>query len=234
MFDRLLQAGCGFTTQDCGSDDGLYIYLDDVSYTGNRIRYDFEDWIKSSAPPTAKVHVIVVAFHRSGRVYAQDRIAYACAIVGKRITLTWWRGLEVEDRDDNVSNSDVLRPSTIPTDQATQDYIRGLVFNGISYPPVPRPGTSIGEHRFFSSDGGRCVLEQEFLKKGLHIRSVSPYLPLNQRPLGYKVLQSLGFGSLIVTYRNCANNCPLALWAGDPWYPLFPRSTNTDAAAGRS
>jgi hypothetical protein len=44
------------------------------------------------------------------------------------------------------------------------------------------------------------------------------------------VLETLGFGSLIVTFRNCPNNTPLALWAGDPWYPLFPRITNTDTS----
>ena len=44
------------------------------------------------------------------------------------------------------------------------------------------------------------------------------------------ILESLGFGSLVVTFRNCPNNAPLALWAGDPWYPLFPRRTNTDTS----
>jgi len=54
-------------------------------------------------------------------------------------------------------------------------------------------------------------------------------------PLGYSKLVGLGFGSMIVTFRNCPNNCPLALWWGDPnakassplsrWYPLFWRKT---------
>lgn len=30
----------------------------------------------------------------------------------------------------------------------------------------------------------------------------------------------------MVTFRNCPNNCPLAFWVGDPWYPLFPRLNN--------
>jgi hypothetical protein len=47
--------------------------------------------------------------------------------------------------------------------------------------------------------------------------------------LGFTGLRTLGFGSVIVTFRNCPNTCPLPFWAGDPWYPLFPRSTNTDA-----
>ena len=46
-------------------------------------------------------------------------------------------------------------------------------------------------------------------------------------------LETLGFGSLIVTYRNCPNNAPLALWVDAPWYPLFPRTTNTQTAVRR-
>ena len=54
--------------------------------------------------------------------------------------------------------------------------------------------------------------------------------------MGYEFLESLGFGSVFITYRNIANNCPLALWWGDTsfppshpfskWYPLFPRKVN--------
>jgi hypothetical protein len=40
------------------------------------------------------------------------------------------------------------------------------------------------------------------------------------------ILETLGFGSTLVTFRNCPNNCPLAFWAGYPWYPLFQRKTN--------
>ncbi|MCZ2075826.1 MAG: hypothetical protein LC130_12610 [Bryobacterales bacterium] len=50
--------------------------------------------------------------------------------------------------------------------------------------------------------------------------------PSNARPLGYAALKTLGFGATVVTYRNYPNNCPLGLWAGSPWYPLFRRKTN--------
>lgn len=227
MLDDRLQEMYGFSIDDCGSTDGPYLYFDDVMYTGNRILNDLKDWITWSAPTTARIRVILLGYHRRGQEYASTRLAHASAAARKHITMTWSRAWEIEDRDDHLSTSDVLRPSTIPIDDATQRYIKTLVLYGDAYPPVPRPGTSIGEHEFFSSNAGRCVLEQEFLKAGLYIRSVNPYLNTYQRPLGNVVLRSLGFGAMIVTYRNCANNCPLALWAGDPWYPLFPRRTNT-------
>jgi hypothetical protein len=69
-------------------------------------------------------------------------------------------------------------------------------------------------------------VEQQFLLKGIKIREQSPLLPKYMRPLGNMVLETLGFGSTFVTFRNCPNNAPLAFWAGDPWYPLFPRKTN--------
>jgi hypothetical protein len=64
------------------------------------------------------------------------------------------------------------------------------------------------------------------LVAGVRIRDMCPNLKENHHPLGYSVLKTLGFGALVVTYRNCPNNCPLAFWADWPWEPLFPRKTN--------
>jgi len=83
-----------------------------------------------------------------------------------------------------------------------------------------------GPAGLFSSENARDLLEQQVLIKGAQIRQMCPNLNEYQRPLGNSVLKTLGFGSLVVTFRNCANNCPLAVWAGDPWIPLFPRKTN--------
>jgi hypothetical protein len=60
----------------------------------------------------------------------------------------------------------------------------------------------VGENKFFLSEAGRHLLEQEFLKAGLYIRSVCSHLNKYQRPLGNMVLDTLGFGSLFVTFRD--------------------------------
>ena len=125
------------------------------------------------------------------------------------------------DRKNYIDASDVLRPTSIPDEQAVIDYAYGL-----SHQVVLRKLGSRTATRFFSSEAGRHILEQEFLKAGVRIRSICPNLNKYQRPLGNSVLETLGFGSLLVTFRNCPNNAPLALWVGDPWYPLFPRRTN--------
>ena len=165
--------------------------------------------------------MITVAFHRGGLWYASQKIQEAATGAEKSVDISWWRCLEIEDRKSSINVSDVLRPTSLPTDKLTTDYVQAL-----SYPPTLRTAGNRGENEFFSSEAGRHLLEQEFLKKGLYIRSVCPHLNKYQRPLGNMVLDTLGFGSLFVTFRNCPNNCPLALWAGDPWYPLFPRKVN--------
>lgn len=224
MFETILQDTCGRNLDGCGSDDGPYVYLDDVICTGNRIKNDLSVWIQSKAPATAKVHVVVIGLHRLGQWYAEENIVEVATAAGKKMDITWWRCLEIEDRKRYVANSDVLRPSTPPADAKVETYVHEL--ERLKYPPVWRPGNSVGENEFFSSAEGRNLLEQEFLKTGMHIRSICPNLNQYQRPLGYMKLHTLGFGALIVTFRNCANNCPLAFWVDSPWYPLFPRKTN--------
>jgi hypothetical protein len=86
----------------------------------------------------------------------------------------------------------------------------------------------------FSSEQGRQALEQGFLKAGMKIRSFSADPSAALKPLGFGPF-GVGFGSLFLSYRNCPNNAPLALWWGDPskprthpfskWLPLVPRKT---------
>ena len=148
-------------------------------------------------------------------------IEKAAASAGKQIAVTWWRCLAIENRKKFAESSDVFWPTSLPNEKDTQAYVQGL-----KYPPVLRKAGSVGENKFFSSEAGRNLLEQEFLQAGVRIRKKCPYLNAYQRPLGNMILETLGFGTPIVTYRNCANNCPLAFWVGDPWYALFPRKIN--------
>ncbi len=221
LFRTVLRSTCGLDLDDCGSDDGPYIYLDDVVFTGNRIKNDLSAWIRASAPAAAKLHVVVIGLHLGGKWYANGKIQEVAAAAGKEVDIDWWRCLSIEDRNHYVANSDVLRPSALPDDAAVQVYAQGL-----RHAPVLRRGNSVGKNKFFSSDAGRNTLEQELLKAGCAIRWTCPNLNQYQRPLGNTLLQTLGFGALIVTFRNCANNCPLAFWVDAPWYPLFPRKTN--------
>ena len=228
LFDKLLKKKCRFGTDACGETPSCYLYLDDAIFTGNRVRGDLEKWIRGDAPKDAKLHVVTIALHSGGQYYAKGRIAGVAKQVGKNININWWRSIELEDRKSETDSSDVLRPTAIPEDPLVKKYV-----DAMGHKPHLRKGTSVGGKEVFSSDAGRQVLEQEFLKAGVKIREQSPRLGDTQRPLGHMTLETLGFGSLIVTFRNCPNNAPLALWAGGPWVPLFPRASNSETSFKR-
>ena len=222
MIDVPLKAETGYGVADCGTDQpACFVYLDDGLFTGNTILNDLRGWLKDSAPKEAVVHVIVMALHRGGQYYAQTELAKAAKQLDKKVEFKWWRIVELEDRKTYIKDSDVLRPTKIPEDEATKAYGKSLKFS-----PTLRPAGSLGTLKIFSSEEARELVEQQLLIKGVYIRTKSPKLKEYARPLGNMVLSSLGFGSTIVTFRNCPNNAPLAFWAGAPWYPLFPRKTN--------
>ncbi len=221
IFDGLLQAQSGYGIDECGENSSIFVYLDDFIFSGNRLRHDFENWVGSVAPQNAVVHIITIGLYKYGKNYANQKILMTIKKLQKNIVITYWNILPLEDGFSNTNASDVLCPTQIPNEPLIQQYVQGLRFA-----PKLRQAGNLGSNAIFSSDAGRHVLEQEFLKAGVKIREMCPDLNKYQRPLGNMVLESLGFGSLIVTFRNCPNNAPLALWAGDPWYPLFPRKTN--------
>jgi hypothetical protein len=222
LFDDSLNAQLGFKTKDCGGGD-VYVYLDDVIFSGNRAGNDLEPWIRDVAPATATVHVIVMAVHAFGSWKMEDRLKKVAAASSKNITLNVWRSLALENRKAHKDASDVLWPTSLP--EEAKEYAAG------KFPFDPRaPGS---KSDIFSGEAGRNALEQALLLAGMKIRGFSANPKAILRPLGYGPF-GVGFGSTIVTYRNCPNNAPLALWWGDParkghpfsnWRPLVPRKT---------
>jgi hypothetical protein len=221
LFAVPLKEKTGLDLAKCGAQPACYVYLDDGIFTGMTLIQSLSTWLKGDAPQNAVLHVIVIAGHIGGKQYAQTELNKVAKQLGKTIEFHWWALLSLEDRKININISDVLRPTIVPNDERTQVYAKSL-----QYSPVLRAPGNVGAKKFFSSEEGRNLLEQQLLMKGSLIRELSPRLPVYARPLGGMVLQTLGFGSTFVTYRNCPNNTPLAFWAGNPWNPLFPRKTN--------
>lgn len=224
LFDSLLRRKWGFCSGENEGNSNVFIYLDDAIFSGGRSNTDISDWVTNQAPEEAELHVIVIALHQSS-YFNRNRLAQSIAKSDKQIQINWWRSIILEDRKAHADNSDVLRPAAIPQESSVQEYAKGLRYE----PHLRNPG-KVGSLGIFSSEDGRHLIEQEFLKAGVKIRELCPALNRYQRPLGNSVLETLGFGSMVVTFRNCPNNSPLALWAGDPWYPLFPRVTNSDTS----
>lgn len=204
IFGRLLKQKYGLKLSDCGHKDGDYIYLDDVVFTGGRISQDVTTWIKATAPVSAKLHVIVAARHTLGQYHLENALRDAARDAGKKIDISYWcTPYKIENRMYHRDNSQVLWPVATPQAKVVQDYLA----EPNKYPFTPRtPGGTLG---LFSSEAGRQVLESEFLIAGATIRSRGQVVPVN-RPLGHS-FYGVGFGGLMVTYRNCPNNCPLAM-----------------------
>lgn len=232
LFCEALREQCGLEVENRGSVGGAFIYLDDVLFSGGRIGTDLSAWIANEAPAKATIHILVIATHRLGEWQCTERVKKAAADAGKELDFNCWAAVRFENRKRYRDTSEVLWPVEIPEDAAVQTYIA----DEERFPFEPRqPGGRL-EHAIFSSEEGRQLLERELLLAGMQIRSFSRNPSRALRPLGFSAF-GLGFGSMNVTFRNCPNNTPLALWWGDPdaapghpfrnWCPLLPRRTYT-------
>lgn len=230
IFQEALQGKLGLDLKQCGDVTGDYIYLDDVLFSGNRVATDIEAWLGEKAPAEAKLHVIVIATHTSASYYlSSKRLKDAIAKSGKKIVIKYWRVIEIENQLNRSGSSGVLWPAVVPDEPLFKQYVDSQKYD------IKLRTVGSGSD-FFASEQGRQLLEYEFTTAGLKIMSRVQDQRVNRRPLGFNLF-GFGFGSTLVTYRNCPNNCPLAYWWGDPtatsgalhWYPLLPRKTYQSA-----
>lgn len=230
LFSEVLEDFCGISIDECGSDGGDFIYLDDAIFSGASVRNDLVRWVQQDAPPKAKLQVIVIALYSGSEWMFRTPIHNAITEAKKEITIHKWRIIELENQKQNKDTSEVFWPIGLPSDSVVQTYVASEK----KFPFQERKPNGKMAHNIFSSEYGRQILEQQLLIAGVKIRSFCQEPKPILRPLGFCQF-GLGFGSTIVTYRNCPNNAPLAFWWGDPdapqshpfikWYPLFPRKT---------
>ena len=144
LFGKQLNRKCGFGIDECGKNPERFVYVDDVLFTGNRIRNDLVPWINNDAPASADVYIITIGLHSGGQYYAKGRIAAAAQAAGRTIKMHWWRSVEVEDRKSETDVSDVLRPTKIPEDELTKAYVAAM-----QHAPVLRTPGNVGGLAFF-------------------------------------------------------------------------------------
>ena len=231
LFGQALKRKYGLNIDECGSKGGVFVYLDDALFTGIRIGADVSDWI-TNGPEKATLHIIVIASHNLGEWQCTERLNEVALEAQKEIDLHLWASIRLENRKFRRDRSEVLWPTALPDDDDLQNYVQ----NETRFPFEPRQSGGRLSKDIFSSENGRQLLEKELLLAGVRIRAFCANPSQAMRPLGFGPF-GVGFGSTIVTYRNCPNNCPLALWWGDPnaqsyhpfskWYPLLPRKTHS-------
>lgn len=235
LCDQILKTKYEIMLHECGNSPFSYIYIDDCLYSGNRVRRDISSWLPSAVKGTT-LHLIFFAAHTEGLKYSKSEIIKAAEIY--EISVKFWKLYEFNNSRWNSSNFDCFWADEFSGEEYVDRYVQKVneqrQASNKNLPPLFRPNNTQTQESIFSSPDARKILESAFLKAGAYIFSLPKSPNQNMRPLGYDYLQSLGFGSFFVTYRNTANNCPLALWWGDPnkpyplneWYPLLPRTVN--------
>jgi hypothetical protein len=227
LLDEVLRDKFQVTADREESTIGTYIFLDDVSFTGNQIKSDLLRWAEENDIRGATVHVIAAVLHSGGEYYAKQQLKEPFRVRG--ITYQFWAAHRFENRLTYRYNAEVLWPTHLPDEGYVNQW--RATFSADQKYFEPRPPGGKGSTTLFSSEDAREIIEQAFLKKGAYIYSLPQNPDRNMRPLGYSKLRSPGFGSTVITYRNCPNNAPLVLWWGNPnggaplnrWHPLFQR-----------
>jgi hypothetical protein len=238
IMDEILGEEYGTRLSQCGTAPvRSYVYLDDALYTGNRLRRDLTGdaggdapaWISREAPPGCSLLIYVTGCHAAGWRHAVNSIRREAA--RKEIQFRLYPGFVVDNERVSGGLAQCLWPRQLPDDPEVDRYVRQvrgeLIAKGLPETSLLRDAGTPPEETLFSSPEARALVENAFLRAGARLALHSPRSP-SLRPLGFEVLDTLGFGTLFVTYRNIANNCPLALWWSQPdvWHPLFPRRVN--------
>ncbi len=204
-----------------------FIHLDDFLFTGNRLKTDLIDWLKT-APKDASLDIIYIAYYKNGQYHANQELGTENP---NNIKITFWRLEELENNPNCQNVSEVLWPSEKCL--TNPDVLAYLKTQGTNY--ILRDTNQIANAHcgktIFSSETNRAILEEEFTLAGLNIISKINEIDRKKwKPLGISSFAGFGFGALLFSYRNCPNNTPLAFWWGDwngnsIWYPLFQRKT---------
>lgn len=85
LFSVELEQNYGLAANVEAPNDTLFLYLDDVLFTGHRIANDLSTWIANAAPQLATAHVLVIVAHRYGEWDCCRRLKQAAANTGKRL-----------------------------------------------------------------------------------------------------------------------------------------------------
>ncbi len=230
VIDEVLFNNYNLRISQCGGSD-IYAYVDDGLFSGNRLCDDIIPWLENTAPNNCKIIIYHIVRYNQGYNYAMKKIlpvARKKNIKGKGFT-------NIPLDNERERESTIIWPQRVIGDLSIDKYCVWLEKKcnekGLSVPLFRNKGTPPKE-TLFSSSQNRDIVERAFLEVGAKLVITAKDPNRYVRPLGFDKLLSLGFGALFVTYRNISNNCPLALWYGDPesairqlrsWYPLFPR-----------
>lgn len=208
--------------------EGSYVYIDDVFYTGNRLKRDIQRWAAKIDDITKvkKLNVIYYIVHTKNYDYIKKELQKILPNADIKI----WFKKKLNNSIKDLINYDAYLPSDKYkfSSEATK-YIDEIdnerTDKQRDFIKLIRPDGTINNSEYFNDDEDRKLLEHLFFEYGVEISE--NVVNKSFKAMGYDFQDSLGFGSIVITYRNAPNNSPLVLWWGNStlnnWYPLFPR-----------
>lgn len=210
-------------------DKPRFIYVDDFLFSGSKLFHDIKD--EFTHDTSCNIDIIYVGYHTAGQYYYNNQLEKQFP----NINFKYWRMVELENRVHCINQSCVLWPTeNLATNPNIQNFLGQNHHQKYRDPSNGEAGyRCINQSDLFTSENNRQILEEEFTLVGLEIINRGSQMDWDMsswKPLGFSSFNNLGFGSMIVSYRNCPNNAPLCLWwgnwsSGSIWYPLFQRST---------
>ncbi len=232
LVDETLSEQHGLTLRDCDDAPTQYVYFDDCLFSGRTALDDLTEALPTLSRGST-LRLVFFAVYWDGVSYLQR--AFVPQAQQRGVQVTFWRAHEFCNLPRFRKRYDCLWPRTDYGEPAVIAYADSVTAEGRPEPRLFRPRESIEEEALFSSIGAREVVERAFLTTGARIILECQQPAPVMRPLGYEGQPSLGYGAIFATYRNCPNNCPLALWWGVPgqWYPLLPRKIREETALER-
>lgn len=208
VLDERLQELFNFSLNDCGSDCGMNVYLDDILFSGNTVQNDLKRWLQDDAPDAASVQVWLAHGHSLGLYFMESGVREAMEVEDRGLTLQApLVGQRSKNNASRSRESDVLWPRSSPA--SAEDFLS-------TQSKEPRLRAGDNKSARFEGEASRSLLEGQFLEAGLMMWGACESPRKMMRPLGYGPF-GFGFGAVIATYRNCPNNAPLALWWGGPF-----------------
>ena len=252
FIDEIIYDEYGISIKDCNYENpAFYIYADDVFCTGDTFfksmtKEDDGDkgWfhqlsvngntnLENFKQKKAKLVLSYFSIHKPNITNVQKRIYKELGNYSIGYVYAW--EIEIDKNINGNSGMDFIFPKEdldnellVNCQQQIEEKInqRGFL-NGKKI--VFRPSNKPDIENFFTSPDNRDRFEKIILNKCIQIYNSSPtlYNQLRPRPLGYGLYGdvSLGFGTLIFTWRNVPYNVPLVFWyKSNSWSPLFERN----------
>jgi hypothetical protein len=113
LLGEVLEEKFGFGATREESVKQIYVYLDDVSCSGNQIKNDLLLWAEEQDVRDATVHIITMTLYRGGYYFARKRLL--TALRPRNITCEFWAMLSLENRRYYARDAEVFWPTELPT-----------------------------------------------------------------------------------------------------------------------